>query len=76
MELKQQVRRICDRFGSARVEEFIDGREFTAFVVDNPDDFNDPFVYPPAELTIPDGESFLTFRSQVEGICVFEAGRG
>jgi D-alanine-D-alanine ligase len=58
-ELKQQVRRICDRFGSARVEEFIDGREFTAFVVDDPDDFNDPFVYPPAELTIPDGESFL-----------------
>jgi D-alanine-D-alanine ligase len=59
LELKQQVRRICDRFGSARVEEFIDGREFTAFVVDNPDDFGDPFVYPPAELTIPDGEDFL-----------------
>lgn len=58
-ELKQQVARICNRFGSARVEEFIDGREFTAFVVDNPDDLGDPFVYPPAELTFPDGESFL-----------------
>jgi len=58
-ELKQQVIRICNRFGSARVEEFIDGREFTAFVVDNPDDFGNPFVYPPAELTIPDGEDFL-----------------
>ena len=58
-ELKQQVLRICSRFGSARVEEFIDGREFTAFVVDNPDDFDSPFIYPPAELTIPDGESFL-----------------
>lgn len=58
-ELKQQVRRICDRFGSARVEEFIDGLEFTAFVVDNPDDFSRPFVYPPAELRIPEGESFL-----------------
>lgn len=59
LELKEQVKRIGNRFGSARVEEFIDGREFTAFVVDNPDDFNKPFVYPPAELTIPDGEDFL-----------------
>lgn len=63
-ELKQQVRRICDRFGSARVEEFIEGREFTAFVVDNPDNLGEPFVYPPAELTIPAGESFL--HSQVK----------
>lgn len=63
-ELRQQVRRICSRFGSARVEEFIDGREFTAFVVDNPDDLSRPFVYPPAELTIPAGESFL--HSQVK----------
>ncbi len=58
-DLKRQVKRISSRFGSARVEEFIDGRELTAFVVDNPDDFDDPFVYPPAELTMPDGESFL-----------------
>lgn len=59
LELKEQVKRISNRFGSARVEEFIDGREFTAFVVDNPDDLGKPFVYPPAELAIPEGESFL-----------------
>ena len=59
LELKEQVKRISNHFGSARVEEFIDGREFTAFVVDNPDDLSKPFVYPPAELTIPNGESFL-----------------
>ena len=58
-ELKQQVRRICRRFESARVEEFIDGREFTTFVVDDPDNNGEPFVYPPAELVIPEGESFL-----------------
>lgn len=58
-QLKQQVRRICDHFGSARVEEFINGREFTTFIVDNPHDFNDPFVYPPAELVFPPGEKFL-----------------
>jgi D-alanine-D-alanine ligase len=58
-ELKIQVRRICKNFGSARVEEYIDGPEFTAFIVDNPDDFDDPFVYPPAEVLIPNGEKFL-----------------
>jgi D-alanine-D-alanine ligase len=63
-ELKTQVRRICKRFGSARVEEFVDGREFTAFIVDNPDDLDTPFVYPPAELIFPPGESFL--HSQVK----------
>jgi len=63
-ELRQQVKRISGRFGGARVEEFIEGREFTAFVVDNPDDLNDPFVYPPAELNIPNGEGFL--HSQVK----------
>jgi len=58
-ELRVQVKRICNRFGSARVEEFIDGMEFTAFVVDNPDDLSDPYVYPPGEVLIPNGESFL-----------------
>jgi D-alanine-D-alanine ligase len=61
-ELRGQVRRICKNFGSARVEEFIDGPEFTTFVVDDPDDLNEPFVYPPAEVLIPDGESFLHSR--------------
>ena len=58
-ELRQQVRRLCKRFKSARVEEFIVGREFTTFVVDNPDNLSDPFVYPPAELIMPPGERFL-----------------
>lgn len=58
-KLKEQVKRICNRFGSARVEEFIDGPEFTVLVVDNPDDLEHPFVYPPAELILPPGENFL-----------------
>ena len=48
--LASQVRRLCEKYGSARVEEFIDGREFTVLVTDNPDDLSKPFVYPPAEL--------------------------
>lgn len=58
-KLREQVRRIINRFGSARIEEFIDGPEFTALIVDNPDDLSDPFVYPPSELIFPPGEDFL-----------------
>ena len=61
-KLREQVKRICNRFGSARVEEFIEGTEFTVLVVDNPDDLDDPFVYPPAELILPPGENFLHAR--------------
>lgn len=61
-KLREQVKRICNRFGSARVEEFIDGPEFTVLVVDNPDDLVHPFVYPPAELIFPPGENFLHSR--------------
>jgi len=61
-KLREQVKRICYRFGSARVEEFVEGAEFTVLVVDNPDDLDDPFVYPPAELILPPGEEFLHAR--------------
>jgi D-alanine-D-alanine ligase-like ATP-grasp enzyme len=57
-EVKTQVERICAEFGAARMEEFIIGREFNVFVVDNPNDFSDPFVYPPMEVIFPDGEEF------------------
>ena len=57
-QLRQQVERMCSEFGSARVEEFIVGREFNVFVVDNPDDLSQPFVYPPTELIFPPNEEF------------------
>jgi len=57
-QLRKQVQRMCWEFGSARVEEFIDGREFTCMVVDNPDDLSDPFTYPPVEVLFPQGETF------------------
>jgi D-alanine-D-alanine ligase len=59
---KQQLRRQFDRirgeFGSARIEEFIEGNEYNVFVVDNPDDLDHPFVYPPAQLIFPPREEF------------------
>ena len=57
-EVKTQVEKICKEYGSARMEEFIVGREFNVLVVDNPDDFDDPFVYPPMEVIFPEGEEF------------------
>lgn len=58
-QLRAQAERIIQTYGSARVEEFIEGREFTCLVVDNPDDLSAPFVYPPGELKFPNGEHFL-----------------
>ncbi len=57
-QLRAQFKRIASQFGSARVEEFIVGREFNVFVVDNPDDLGRPFVYPPTELIFPPGDEF------------------
>ncbi len=57
-QLHEQFKRIAAEHGSARVEEFIVGPEFNVFVVDNPDDLSDPFVYPPTELIFPPNEEF------------------
>jgi len=57
-QVQAQVERICAEFGAARMEEFIIGKEFNVFVVDNPDNFDNPFVYPPTELIFPPGEEF------------------
>jgi D-alanine-D-alanine ligase-like ATP-grasp enzyme len=57
-QVKIQVARICAEFGAARMEEFIIGREYNVLVVDNADDLNQPFAYPPAELIFPPNEEF------------------
>jgi len=57
-QVREQVKRICGEFGAARMEEFIVGTEFNVLVVDNPDDFDTPFAYPPAQLVFPPGEEF------------------
>jgi D-alanine-D-alanine ligase len=57
-QLQIQFERVSKEFGAARVEEFIVGREFNIFIVDNPDDLLNPFVYPPTELIFPPDEEF------------------
>lgn len=58
-ELRTQFLRNQNEYGSARVEEFIEGREATCLVVDNPEDLSAPFAYLPAEIKFPEGESFM-----------------
>jgi len=58
-ELKIQFERMSEAYGSARVEEFIEGRELSCLVVENADDANSPFAYSPAEVLFPEGETFL-----------------
>jgi len=58
-ELKVQFERMSEAYGSARVEEFIEGRELSCLVVENADDAQSPFVYSPAEVQFPEGETFL-----------------
>jgi D-alanine-D-alanine ligase len=57
-QLRAQFEKMAEQYGSARIEEFIEGREFTCLVVDNPDDFNDPYVYHPVEIIFQEGETF------------------
>lgn len=57
-EMKRVCRQLVETFGGALVEEFIEGREFSALVSENPDDPNDPITYVPVEIVFPPGESF------------------
>lgn len=57
-ELREQLQVEIDEFGRALIEEFIDGREFTCLVAENPEDRNKPQTFTPVEFIFPQGESF------------------
>jgi hypothetical protein len=58
-QLRTQTERMLEMFGGARVEEFIEGPEFTCLIVDNPEDLASPYAYPPGMVVFPQGENFL-----------------
>jgi D-alanine-D-alanine ligase len=60
-ELYEQARRVMHDFGGALIEEFIEGREFTVLIAENPDDPYHPKVYRPIEFVFPAGETFKHF---------------
>ena len=61
-QLKAQVAREIEEFGRALLEEFIEGREFTCLITENPDDPNNPITFKPVEFIFPEGESFKHYN--------------
>lgn len=57
-QLKEQVAIEIEEFGRALIEEFIDGREFTCLIAENPEDPKKPITIKPVEFIFPEGESF------------------
>jgi len=57
-QLKVQVEATLAVFGRALVEEFIEGREFTCLIAENPDNPAQPITFKPIEFIFPPGESF------------------
>ncbi len=56
--LRVQVARTLALFGAALVEEFIEGREFTVLVAEDPRDPRTPIAFVPVEFAFPAGECF------------------
>ena len=59
-DLQKKVKSIVDEFGSALVEEYIDGREFTVLVCSNPDG-RTCTSFKPVEYIFPEGFAFKTY---------------
>jgi D-alanine-D-alanine ligase len=57
-EMEEQTRLMISRFGGALIEEFIEGREFTTLIAEDPDDSGNPVTFQPVEFKFPAGESF------------------
>jgi D-alanine-D-alanine ligase-like ATP-grasp enzyme len=56
-----QVEQMLNDYGATLIEEFIEGREITVFVAENPEDSQKPSVYRPLEFVLPKGESFFHY---------------
>src|SRR5215203_3977400 len=61
-QLKVQTAKEIEEFGRALLEEFIEGREFTCLIAENPDDANNPITFKPVEFIFPKGESFKHYN--------------
>lgn len=57
-ELVERASENLVRYGATLIEEFIEGKECTVLVAENPDDPLRPIVYQTLEYRFPEGESF------------------
>jgi len=65
-EVRAKVSAIEHEYGSAMVEEFIEGREFTVLVAENPANRFEPLAFQPIEFLFPAGDSFKTYALKVQ----------
>ncbi|MBL8063255.1 MAG: ATP-grasp domain-containing protein [Anaerolineales bacterium] len=57
-QLREQLVLEINEFGRALIEEFIEGREFTCLIAENPTNPSKAHTFTPVEFIFPDGESF------------------
>lgn len=57
-QLREQLKLSIEEFGRVLIEEFIEGREFTCLVAENPEHPKKPYSFTPVEFIFPEGESF------------------
>jgi D-alanine-D-alanine ligase len=60
-ELSIQAHKMIEEYGSAMIEEYIDGEEYTVLVVENPNNIIEPIVFKPMQIVFPEGETFKHF---------------
>jgi D-alanine-D-alanine ligase len=60
-ELTIQASKMILEFGSAMIEEYIEGNEYTALVVENATNSDEPIVFTPMQIIFPEGEKFKHF---------------
>jgi len=60
-ELFDMAQKMIAEYEGALIEEFIDGREFTVLVAENPDDESNPIAFTPVECKFKNGETFKHF---------------
>lgn len=57
-ELLKQTELMFEIAKGVRIEEFIEGKEFSCLISQNPNSLEDPIAYDPIEFDFPEGESF------------------
>lgn len=57
-ELRIQTQEMLEQFNAVRIEEFIEGKEFSCLISQNPNNIKDPIAYNPVEINFPENESF------------------
>ncbi len=73
--LRREVERTIAEYGAALIEEFIEGREFTALVAEPRHADEEAWVLEPVEFLFPPGESFKHFDLKWKDYDLMEARR-